>query len=133
MAASKRLYTDVHVIPGVVSWLQSFGHDVLTIHQDCGNPSGADWPDDYVLQRATHLRRAVVTRDRDFIRQHFEARSHYGVILLKMPDNDSTKRSTYLNEICETAGRQIDDEIRKHKHLRNLIIYVPEPEWAKEG
>jgi predicted nuclease of predicted toxin-antitoxin system len=57
------LYMDVHVHSAITRGLRTRGVDVLTAQED----SAAELDDPLLLDRATELRRVLVTQDRDFL------------------------------------------------------------------
>jgi hypothetical protein len=60
---SVRFYMDVHVDVRVTRLLRQRGVDVITAQED----GAAEMPDGDLLDRATALRRVLVTEDKDFL------------------------------------------------------------------
>ena len=132
MASSKLLYADEHIPPDIVSGLLSLGHDVLSMHVDCGEAGGSGWSDESVLQRASQLKRAVLTQNRkDFMHLHKASSGHYGIIILVMPDNDPSK-PRFLRAMLKRMVKLIDREIRTYKALQGQVIRIPPLEAEDE-
>jgi predicted nuclease of predicted toxin-antitoxin system len=66
MPGPVRVYTDEHIAMAIVRGLRKLGVDVLTFRQ-AGMMSASD---EKHLDRAHALGRAVLTRDKDFLRVH---------------------------------------------------------------
>ncbi|MDX6384963.1 MAG: hypothetical protein QOK48_2536 [Blastocatellia bacterium] len=62
---SVRLYFDVHVPRSIVDGLRLRGVDVVTAQED----GAAEFEDPQLLERATELKRILVTQDEDFLQE----------------------------------------------------------------
>jgi predicted nuclease of predicted toxin-antitoxin system len=67
----------------VARWLESLGHDVLSIGDDIPG-----LPDEDILDIAVRVDRVIITNDKDFGEMVFrDGRSHRGIVLLRLPDD----------------------------------------------
>ena len=79
----------------VARWLQSLGHDVISIATTY--PS---WPDHDILALAVSGDRIVITNDKDFGDIVFhEGREHRGIVLLRLTDNRVSARIAALERL----------------------------------
>jgi predicted nuclease of predicted toxin-antitoxin system len=107
------LYADEHFPAPVVDQLRRFGHDVVTIQED--GHAGLKWPDKEVLQRATALRRAVLTLNRrDFIRLHRDNPNHSGIVATTQ-DLDFTRLAARIHEGIQAIGNLSGQVIRVYR------------------
>ncbi|HQR41090.1 MAG TPA: DUF5615 family PIN-like protein [Gemmatales bacterium] len=77
-----RLFADENLPAGILNWLRTSGHDVISASEmQCGEA------DERWLQLANADQRLIVTADKDFGELIYrEGLSSYGVILLRMDD-----------------------------------------------
>src|SRR5438094_6234912 len=77
-----RLIVDECTGPVVARWLESTGHDVVSVFDE--SPRA---PDTSILERAVREDRVIVTNDKDFGEMIFrQRRRHRGVIFLRLID-----------------------------------------------
>src|SRR5437588_12771143 len=99
-----RFYANENFPLPVVEALRDAGHDVLTV-AETGKAEQA-WPDEDVLEFATHDDRALLTLNRKhFIRLHNQQAQHSGILVC-------TFDSDFLSQ-----AQRIDEAIRLSKGL----------------
>lgn len=87
-------------------WLQSLGHDVLSIYD--ASPGVTD---SEIVERAWRERRIIITNDKDFGEKIFrERRRHHGVILLRLNDERSNQKIAALEQLLNSYHDSIEDK-----------------------
>src|SRR5882672_3937364 len=84
MAGKIRIHTDEHIGTAIVDGLRRHGVDVMTFRE--AGLAGAS--DEEHLERAHTERRAILTKDPDFIRMHKSGKPHSGILFI--PSGRST-------------------------------------------
>lgn len=75
-----RLYANENFPVPVVEFLRELGHDVITVAET--GKAEQSWPDENVLDFATHDDRILLTLNRKhFIRLHRQRQDHAGIIV----------------------------------------------------
>ena len=99
----------------IVNKLRRLGYDVVTVQQLQGTSEPEiGLLDEFVLDTARTLRRAVLTmNEKHFCRLHYAKPGHHGVIICTQTP-DWTKRA-----------KEIDDAIKGEAPLLGKLIYVP--------
>lgn len=106
-------YADENFPVDVVIELRDSGHDVLTALED-GRANRAIEDED-VLRRATELRRAVLTINRqDFKRLHQVRPAHAGIVICTA-DLDFAGQARRIDEACRQAGDVSNKLIRVYR------------------
>jgi hypothetical protein len=109
-----RLYANENFPLPVVEALRSAGHDVLTVAET--GKAEQSWPDEDVLEFATHDDRVLLTLNRKhFIRLHARDANHAGIVAC-----------TFDPDFVGHAQR-IDSAIRQSSELRGKLIRVNRP------
>lgn len=103
-----RLLADENFPLPVVSCLRAAGHDVRTALE----AGLLATPDPVILAAATTDARAVLTRDRDYIRLHKRGPAHGGIVFV-----------THVDDVLATAVR-IDAAIAGRADLTGQLIRV---------
>jgi predicted nuclease of predicted toxin-antitoxin system len=108
------LYADEQFPYRTTAYLQSLGHDVLTVQ--AAGKANQSIPDDEVLAFATAIDRAVLTLNRrDFVRLHRENANHAGIITCT-DDADKVR-----------LAERIDAAIQAEPTLAGQLIRVVKP------
>ena len=109
-----RFYANENFPLPVVEALRDAGHDVLTV-AETGKADQA-WPDEDVLEFATHDDRALLTLNRKhFIRLHNQQAQHSGILVC-------TFDSDFLSQ-----AQRIDDAIHSLTDWRGQLIRINRP------
>ncbi len=109
-----RLYVNENFPLPVVESLRQAGHDVITV-AETGKAEQA-WPDEDVLEFATHDDRALLTLNRKhFIRLHNQQVDHAGIIACTFDPNFARQ------------SQRIDAEIQATGELRGKLVRVNRP------
>ena len=113
---SIRLYMDHHVPAPITEGLRSRGIDVQTAHDD----GAAEFDDEVLLERATHLGRVLFSQDRDLLviaSQWLEAGREFSGLI-------------YAHQLDITIGRAVRDlellaQVLEPNDMRNHIEFLP--------
>ncbi len=106
-----RLYANENFPLPVVEALRAVGHDVLTV-AETGKAEQA-WPDEDVLEFATHEDRTLLTLNRKhFLRLHHRQPNHAGIIVCTFDPNFAGQ------------AQRIDISIRQSDNLCGQLIRV---------
>lgn len=109
-----QLYANENFPYPVVESLRDLGHDVITVAET--GKSNQSWPDDAVLEFASHDERGLLTLNRKhFIRLHQSGVEHAGIIVCTI-DLDAS-----------ALAHRIDVELRKTKDLAGQLLRVNRP------
>jgi hypothetical protein len=109
-----RLYANENFLFPVVEALRQAGHDVITVSET--GKAEQSWPDEDVLEFASHDDRALLTLNRKhFIRLHRERPGHAGIVIC-----------TFDPDFAGQTGR-IDEALRSTSNLRGQLIRVNRP------
>jgi hypothetical protein len=106
-----RLYANENFPLPVVIHLRQRGHDVLTVHET--GKSEQAWPDEDVLEYASHDDRAILTFNRrHFMRLHQTLPDHAGIIVCSVDPN------------FEALATRIDQTLVKFVTLQGMLIRI---------
>ena len=95
-------YADENFPLDVVAELRRLGHDVLTIFED--GRANQKITDEKVLERATELRRTLLTFNRlDFKRLHKSVQNHSGIVICTF-DADFIGQAERIVAACEKVS-----------------------------
>lgn len=92
-----RFIVDECTGPAVSKWLQSLGHNVLSIYDEYRGAT-----DSKIIEIAWREHRIIITNDKDFGEKIFrERRRHHGVVLLRLNDERSSQKNRCVGAIIE--------------------------------
>ena len=104
MAVSNlKLLIDVSFGTGVESYLRNNGYDILSIREE--SPRATD---EAILHLAVEQERLVVTMDKDFGELVYRSgKSHKGVLLLRLEDQNRQTKIDVLSRILDTYSAEL--------------------------
>jgi len=114
-----QLYANENFPLNVVKELHNLGHDALTAFED--GKANLLIPDEVVLERATELKRIVLTLNRkDFKKLHNQNPTHTGIVI-RTEDIDFTGQA-----------KRIDKTLKDADEIKGQLIRVYRPHKSKQ-
>jgi predicted nuclease of predicted toxin-antitoxin system len=98
-----RVVVDERTGPSVARWLESMGHDVVSIYDEAPR-----LPDEDILAFAVRNDRVVITSDKDFGDIVYrESQQHRGIIFLRLADNTVAAKVAALDRFFQQPPEDI--------------------------
>lgn len=116
-----RFIVDECTGPAVSKWLQSLGHNVLSIYDEYRGAT-----DSKIIEIAWREHRIIITNDKDFGEKIFrERRRHHGVVLLRLNDERSSQKTAALEQLLNSYHDSIEDNF--------VVVTERQVRFAKSG